>query len=462
MTFSFVRYSPLDYEYDDEPVITSPHTPPSPPASPTTCDTLSVDENDETKISVSNGKSAEMVWLIPHLCETILFHLGKEDLFRLLRVSRFYFNIIIAHSGLYRKIPHQVYSALSGTCPKERMDIYFDSVKEIDLYSRGRPPQPARWGKILTDLPNVESISRGDNTLYRSTEPGKFIYESEYTDTIVLGEPHPRLRYPNFIAKEWVLRPMLHITISGDTAIPHIEEQARVFKDVLSTRVKALEGRLKTLKIDIALPTAVIRQTLQELRTYGYEALRTFSFVQYDEEVIDYLEHVPESVRDLDVKSESFDTTYIPLLELLNPNRMIKFRHLEKLCLQLTLPDFADISITNLPDLTISQDELPLRFLRNTKFRLTFPNDHPLDEPNQVSTYRTFIQRLASCIFPLLDPRDLSHLGGPRPTISSWSDTAGSKAFLRHDAEHSRTINAIFSNELTRLTRQKGYTDTTA
>ncbi|KAK6906074.1 hypothetical protein I203_100056 [Kwoniella mangroviensis CBS 8507] len=462
MTFPFLGYSPLDYEYDVEPVIASPHTPPSPPASPITCDTLAVDENDENKISVSNGKSAEMVWSIPHLCEAILFHLGKEDIFRLFRASRFYFKIIIAHSGAYRKIPHQVYSATLETCPKERMDIYFDAVRQIDLYSRGRPPQPARWGKILTDLPNVESISRGDNTLYRSTELGKFIYESEYTDTIVLGEPHPRLRYPNFIPKDWILRPILHITISGETTIPGIEERGRVFKDVLSTRVKALEGQLKTLDIDIALPTAVMRQTLQELRTYGCEALQTFSFIQYDEEVIDYLEHIPESVKDLDVQSESFDTTYIPILELLNSNNIIKLRHLEKLCIRLTLPDFAHISSVKLPDLTISQDELPLRFLGNTKFRLTFPNDHPLDKPDQVSTYATFLRRLAIRMFPLLDPRDLSHLGGPRPTISSWSDTAGSKASLRYDAEHSRVLNTFFSNELSRLIREKVNTGTTA
>ncbi|WWD06800.1 hypothetical protein V865_004895 [Kwoniella europaea PYCC6329] len=462
MTFPFLGYSPWDYEYDDEPVITSPHTPPSAPASPNTCDTLSVEENDESKVSMPDAKSTEMVWSIPHLCETILFHLGKKDMFGLLRVSRFYFNTIIAHSGIYRKIPHQIYSTLLETCPKERMDICFDSVRKINLYSRGRPPQPARWGKILTDLPNVESISRGDNTLYRSTEPRKFIYESEYTDTVVLGEPHPRLRYPSFIPKEWILRPILHITISGETKIPGIEERGRVFKDVLSTRVKALEGQLKTLDIDIALPTAVIRQTLQELRTYGYEALRTFSFVQYDDEVIDYLEHIPESVRDLDVKSESFDTTYIPILKLLNPNRMIKLRHLEKLCIRLTLPDFAEICSIKLPDLTISQDELPLQFLRNTKFRLTFPNDHPMNKPDQVSTYRTFIQRLARCIFPLLNPRDLSHLGGPRPTISSWSDTAGSKASLRYDAEHSRALNTFFSNELSRLIRQNVKSGTTA
>ncbi|WVQ63857.1 uncharacterized protein L199_002013 [Kwoniella botswanensis] len=99
---------------------------------------------------------------------------------------------IVGYTGRYLSRPTLLAS------PKERMNIYFEAVRVINLYSRGRPPQPARWGKILSDLPNVESISRGDNTLYRSTESGTANYECEYKDTIVLGEPHPRLRYPNF------------------------------------------------------------------------------------------------------------------------------------------------------------------------------------------------------------------------------------------------------------------------
>ncbi|WVW79409.1 hypothetical protein I302_101378 [Kwoniella bestiolae CBS 10118] len=388
-----------------------------------------------------NSRDVEMVWSIPHLQDTILSHLKKEDQFNLIRVNRSFFTSIIRLSGIYRTIPHQIYAGLLAACPKERRDIDFDAVRTVDLYSHGRPPQPARWEAILMDLPNVENISRGDTALYRSSKPGKFRYEYEYRDIIILGEPHSRLYYPSFVPKEWILGPILHITISDTTAITDIEEQARVFKDSLSTRVKALEGRLDTLKIDLPLPTQIIRETLQELQQYGYEALKIFSMVQKDTEVLEYLQDIPESVLYLTISSRRSATTFISLMDFMKPEVLVALQHINELRINLILPNYDDLPTVQFPNAIFPQDVEPVHFLRTskTKLQLVFPVVYPLDDPRQLPVYLNFIRRLARYIFPLLDEWDVHAFDNVRPSINIPHDGAIGWTFTKNIVYQSTT-----------------------
>ncbi|WWC91164.1 uncharacterized protein L201_006105 [Kwoniella dendrophila CBS 6074] len=410
-----------------------------------------------TSTAAPQTHQAELVWYIDHLRDDILSHLEKKDVLKLLQVNRFYFEIIVWNSTLYQTISMNVYTKLKEGCPKKRRDVYFNAVRELEYgFSwEGRlPSKHAQWEEILKDLPNLPSISRGKYSLHRSTEHDKeiFIFEYGRSYTINLGERHPRLFQSIALPKKWILRPNLDITISSITDITDINERSRVFQDSVSIRVKALEGRLKFLDIQMPLPTYIIRNTLEDLYRYGYLALTSLSIIQYDDEIINHLNVLPETLKHLTISSRSYASTYISIIDLITQVRWNTLPKLDGLKISCKLPPFEDFQDIHLePPNPFTQDNVDATTdgLRNVESQLIFPVNHPMSHDDQISSYFNLIRKIATYLHSFLIFWGSIVIHVCRPTISSYSDKAG--GILHKNEEYSRKLDKAFEREWRRL-----------